>query len=173
VDSRGQPPRPEVDADRVLAFLAGLADRLDAARSAGQPGIEDHSLAHAKPLHLATRFVDGADHLVAHHLRKGRERGEWAVDALEVDEYLFVVTAADPGETGLDQHPVGKQNLRVRDFHQAQQRVLAEVRFLALARVLNEVDDLVRVDVEDQCFHGGPFLARGWEWGQSRRSPAA
>ena len=120
VEAGGEPAALEVHAERELPLLAHLADGRDPAGGAGEPRIQDDALARPQRGHRRAHPVDRAHDLVPHHLRKRRQRGERAVDALEVDEDLLVVAATDAAEPRLDEHPVGKRHVQVRELGQAE-----------------------------------------------------
>src|SRR5580704_17549380 len=109
----GQPATAgEVLTEREVARRARRA-RWQAAHRAGDPRVAGDAIAFLHAAHVLAGLDDGADDLVAEHVRKGDHRRHRVVErALEVR--LLHVAAADAAVARLDDHPVVAEELRVR-----------------------------------------------------------
>ena len=100
----------EAPAEAEVAGLARRAERGDAARRARQPRVEHDALADVEALGLGAELGHLGHHLVAHHLRERAQSAHGAVAvAVEVEEDLLRVGAADAGEQRAGDEPVGPQ----------------------------------------------------------------
>ena len=124
------PGRDRPDAERpaqaVVADLARGTDRVDAARRAREPRVEHHAVADLEALGFGTERDDVGDDLVPEHLRQREERLHRVVGRLHlapVHEHLLGVGAADAGEAGLGDDPVGQQEAGIVHVDELHRRV--------------------------------------------------
>ncbi len=108
VDPGGQRTVGEMPAHAQVTGAAGWARRIDPSWSAGQPGIEQDTLADLEALRARPDLGDLPDHLVAHDHRKREVRGQCTVvvGVREVTEDLFRLGTADAGQPGPGHDPV-------------------------------------------------------------------
>ena len=152
VDADADVTGGKAPAQAVVAGLARRAQRADAARRARQPRVEHDALAHLEAVGLRAELGDLGHHLVAHHLgeRAQPAHGAVAVALTEVEEDLLGVRAADAGEEGAGDQPVGAQRAGVRDLAQ-RDRGHGQVAGQAVGALRGGPG--LRVDPEDQCLH--------------------
>ena len=113
----------EAPAQAVVAGLTGRADRVDAAGGAGQPRVEHDPLADLEPGGLGAERHDLGHHLVAEHLRERAQAAHRAVAvAVEVEQDLLGVRAADAGEPRAHDQPVRPQRSGVGHLEQRARR---------------------------------------------------
>ena len=114
VDPRREMAANEVRADREVAVAAGVTRRIDAARTARQPRVQDDPVADAA---LANRRADpdhSPHHLVPENLWEGDERGHGIVEAA-LQEHLLGVAPADAAVARLDHQPIVRREGRLGD----------------------------------------------------------
>ena len=158
--------RGEAPAEAEVAGRAGRADRRDAAGRARQPRVEHDPVADVEPRGLRPGIVHHADHLVAEHLGERAEPAHGAVAvALEVQQHLLRVGAADAGEQRPHDVPVGPQRAGVGHVDQRAGRgrqVPHQPVGLGWRR------ERLGRRAEHQCLHGSPVVA--WS-GRSATTP--
>ena len=143
----------ETPAEAEVARLAGGTRRIDAARTAAQPGIEHDPLAHIETPRLGSERDDLGHDLMPGHVGEGREGRHGVVDVarVEVAEHQLGVGAADAREDRLRDDPVGPSQAGLVDLVQAE----GGLDQLGLEFVLGGGSDLVlgRWCPEQQCLH--------------------
>src|SRR5436190_1038358 len=168
VDAGGQDAAGEVPADGILPLGARGTGRLDAARGAGEPGVQHHPLAGRARAHPGPDALDRAHHLVSQHLGERDHRRHRVVHAA-VQEHLLVVAAADAAETRADGHPVGRRQLGLGELAQRRRRERAEEEALVdpaeeaghhLARDAQLAHERAHAGYQSRCARGNQAACR-------------
>ena len=133
--------------------LARRAHRRDAARPARQPRVEHDAVADLEPFGLGTERDDVGDDFVAEHLRQREERLHRVVGRphlAPVHEHLLGVRAADAGEPGLGDDPVGQQEPGLVHVDELHRRVREVAQQVVVGVGLGH---RIRLHAVEKCFH--------------------